>query len=148
VRDKVMIKKTINDNENAKLNDKKIDVLKANFPNCFSGDNFDIEKFMKEINQEVHFSSEGYELNFLGKNYAKYIADSIDTETILTPDKEHNSIEENSKSNNIYITGDNIDVLKHLRKSYTNEIKMIYIVIHSLLKYCPLSILRIRLIGE
>lgn len=122
-----MIKETLDNNEHGKLNDKKIAVLKENFPNCFSGDTLDIEKFKKEINQDIDFFSEGYEMNFLGKNYAKYIADSIDTETVLKPDVEHNSKPENIKSENIYITGDNLDVLKHLRKSYSNKIKLIYI---------------------
>ncbi|MBO1912462.1 hypothetical protein J4G37_47650, partial [Microvirga sp. 3-52] len=122
-----MIKDTLDNNRKGMLNDKKIAVLKENFPNCFTGGYFDIEKFKKEINQDIDFSTEGYELNFLGKNYAKFIADSIDTETVLVPDIEHNSKTENSKSENIYITGDNLDVLKHLRKSYTNKVKMIYI---------------------
>lgn len=122
-----MIKETLDNNEHRKLNEEKINILKDNFPNCFIGDTFDVEKFKKEINQDVKFSSEGYELNFLGKSYAKYIADSIDTETVLTPNEEHNSKKENKESKNVYITGDNLDVLKHLRKSYTNQIKMIYI---------------------
>src|SRR5699024_9323409 len=122
-----MIKETLDSNGKGKLNDKKIAILKEHFPNCFSGEPFDIEKFKKEINQDIDFSSEGYELNFLGKNYAKYIADSIDTETVLSPNIEHNSIKENERSNNIYITGDNLEGLKHLRKSYSNKIKMVYI---------------------
>ncbi len=65
-------------------------------------------------------------MNFLGKNYAKYVA-SLDTETILVPDEKNNSKEENKNSENIYISGDNIDALKHLVKSYTNQIKCIYI---------------------
>ncbi|MFD1447956.1 site-specific DNA-methyltransferase [Oceanobacillus profundus] len=122
-----MIKDTLDNNEQGKLNDKKIRILKENFPNCFSGGTFDIEKFKKEINQDIYFSSEGYELNFLGKNYAKYIADSIDTETVLVPNVDHNNKNNNIKSENIYITGDNLEVLKHLRKSYTDKIKVIYI---------------------
>lgn len=122
-----MIKETLDNNKQGKLNDKKIAILKENFPNCFSGDTFDIEKFKKEISQDIDFSSEGYEMNFLGKNYAKYIADSIDTETVLVPNVTHNSKEENNGSGNIYITGDNLEVLKHLRRSYSNKIKVIYI---------------------
>src|SRR5699024_4938602 len=60
-------------------------------------------------------------------NYAKYIADSIDTETVLVPNVEHNCKLENDKSDNVYITGDNLDALKHLRKSYSSKIKMVYI---------------------
>jgi len=122
-----MIKETLDNNEQGKLNDKKISILRENFPNCFSGDTLDIEKFKREINQDIDFSSEGYEMNFLGKNYAKYIADSIDTETVLVPNVEHNCKLENDKSDNVYITGDNLDALKHLRKSYSSKIKMLYI---------------------
>lgn len=122
-----MIKETLEKNEYGKLNDKKMNVLKQHFPNCFVGETFDIEKFKNEIKQDIDFSSEGYELNFLGKNYAKYIADSIDTETVLIPNEEHNSKEENKNSSNIYITGDNLDVLKHLRKSYSDQVNLIYV---------------------
>lgn len=122
-----MIKETLDNNGNGKLNDKKIAILKENFPNCFSGDTLDIEKFKREINQDIDFSSEGYEMNFLGKNYAKYIADSIDTETVLVPNVEHNSGAHNNNSENIYITGDNLEVLKHLRKSYTDKVACCYI---------------------
>ena len=51
----------------------------------------------------------------------------MDTETILIPDSENNSEKNNKNSKNIYITGDNIDALKHLLKSYSNEVKCIYI---------------------
>lgn len=122
-----MIKDTVDNNGKGKLNDKKIAILKENFPNCFIGDTLDIEKFKTEIIQDIDFSSEGYEMNFLGKNYAKYIADSIDTETVLEPNIDHNSKPQNKKSENIYITGDNLDALKHLRKSYSNKIACCYI---------------------
>ena len=68
----------------------------------------------------------GYELNFLGKNYAKLI-ESFETTTVIEPDIEHNQKEENKNSNNIYISGDNLDALKHLLKSYHRKIKCIYI---------------------
>ena len=122
-----MIKDILENNKNSLLNERKKDILKRYFPNCFLDGKFDIKKFKSEINEEIDVASEGYELKFLGKNYAKYIADSVDTETVLTPDIDHNYKVENINSENIYITGDNLDGLKHLRKSYTNKIKMIYI---------------------
>lgn len=69
---------------------------------------------------------EGYELNFLGKSYAKLLA-SLDTDTIIVPDSEHNSLPENQESKNIYISGDNLDALKHLLNSYCGQVKCIYI---------------------
>lgn len=123
----MMIKETLDNNKKIEPNDKKITILKENFPNCFSGNTFDIEKFKREVNQDINFSSEGYEMNFLGKNYAKYIGDSIDTETILVPNAENNSKTQNKNSKNIYITGDNLEALKHLRRSYTDQVACCYI---------------------
>ena len=42
-----------------------------------------------ELKSNTSIVKEGYGLNFLGKNYAKYIS-SLDTETILVPDEENN----------------------------------------------------------
>lgn len=39
----------------------------------------------------------------------------------------HNSLPENADSGNIYISGDNLDALKHLLKSYSRKVKCIYI---------------------
>ena len=71
-------------------------------------------------------TKEGFELNFLGKSYAKLLS-AIATTTVIKPDLEHNSLPENKASENIYITGDNLDALKHLVKSYEGQVKCIYI---------------------
>jgi adenine-specific DNA-methyltransferase len=52
---------------------------------------------------------------------------SLDTTTVIVPDAEHNNLPENKDSKNIYISGDNLDALKHLLKSYAASIKCIYI---------------------
>jgi adenine-specific DNA-methyltransferase len=49
------------------------------------------------------------------------------TTTVIQPDENHNSLPANAKSENIYISGDNLDGLKHLLKSYNKEINCIYI---------------------
>lgn len=122
-----MIKNIVENNKNVDINANKINKLKELFPNCFnSNGEFDMSVFEKELKLNTSIVKEGYGLNFLGKNYAKYVA-SLDTETILIPDEENNKKEENKNSENIYISGDNIDALKHLVKSYTNQIKFIYI---------------------
>ena len=73
-----------------------------------------------------NLSNEGYSLDFLGKDYANLIA-SIDTTTVIEPDLEHNAKPENKDSENVYISGDNLDALKHLLKSYAGKVKCIYI---------------------
>ena len=122
-----MIKNIIENNKNVDINMNKINKLKELFPNCFNNNgDFDISVFEEEIKTNTSIVKEGYGLNFLGKNYAKYVA-SLDTETILVPDEENNNKDENKNSENIYISGDNIDALKHLVKSYSGQIKCIYI---------------------
>lgn len=111
-----MIKDIIDKNENVKPNENKISKLKELLPNCFDKKgNLDIELLKKELNQDVDLTRESYELNFLGKSYAKMIT-GLDTETVIEPDTEHNIQNENKNSENIYISGDNLDALKHLLK--------------------------------
>ena len=122
-----MIKDIREKNENVKPNSREIEVLKNNFPACFDKDgNFDIYKFKSTISASVDITEENYGLNFLGKNYAKLIS-ALDTETVIEPDKKHNKLAGNKDSQNLYITGDNLDVLKHLTKSYAGSIDVIYI---------------------
>lgn len=123
-----MIGKNLQDNLDIKVNSKKMEKLKDDFPEFFSkeGDfKLDLFKdFLKE--EEVELTKEAYELNFLGKSYAKYES-SLNTETYISPDVEHNEKPENKDSENVYIVGDNIDALKHLLGSYSGKIKCIYI---------------------
>ena len=121
------MKNKIEENEKIAVNTKEIEILKKHFPNCFNKDGeFQMDKFEKRISQEVDVTKEGYELRWLGKNYARLLA-NVETETMIVDDKEHNDKVENKNSENIYIEGDNIDVLKHLKNAYSEKIKMIYI---------------------
>ena len=122
-----MIKDIITANELVKPNQKEINILKENFPSCFRADgSFDMVRFSEFLKDKIDISHEGYELKFLGKNYAKMLS-SLDTETVIVPDESHNSLPENINSENLYISGDNLDGLKHLLKSYAGEVKCIYI---------------------
>ena len=122
-----MIKNIIDKNAEVKPNSKKLEALKEYFAGCFTKEGaFDIERFKEMMKDEVDISNEGYSLDFLGKDYANLIA-SIDTTTVIEPDLEHNSKPENKDSENIYISGDNLDALKHLLKSYAGQVKCIYI---------------------
>jgi len=122
-----MIKDIKVQNENTRPNDGVLRKLHTNFPQCFTKEGkFDLERFQQLIENEVDVTKEGYELSFLGKNYANLIA-STETETVIEPDLEHNGLPENINSQNVYISGDNLDALKHLLKSYSGKIKCIYI---------------------
>lgn len=122
-----MIKDIMTANEEVLPNSREMAVLKENFPSCFHKDgSFDIERFKEFLSDKVAVTNEGYELKFLGKNYARLLA-SMDTTTVIVPDEEHNAQPENVNSQNVYISGDNLDGLKHLLKSYSHKVKCIYI---------------------
>lgn len=122
-----MIKDTLNKNNSVTPGANEIEVLREHFPACFKSDgSFDIVRFQEYLKDKVNVTDEGYELRFLGKNYARLLA-SLDTTTVVVPDEAHNNLPENKDSKNIYISGDNLDALKHLLKSYSGQIKCIYI---------------------
>lgn len=122
-----MIKDITEKNNNVTIGAKEVEVLRENFPACFHADgSFDIERFKEYLKDKINVTDEGYELRFLGKNYARLLA-SLDTTTVVVPDEKHNGMPENKDSKNVYISGDNIDALKHLLKSYAGRIKCIYI---------------------
>lgn len=122
-----MLKDTLKRNETATANADALAVLRENFAGCFTKEGaFDLKAFAARIRDEVSVTEEGYQLDFLGKNYARLLANE-ETETVIVPDESHNSKPENAKSQNVYISGDNLDALKHLLKSYEHEVKCIYI---------------------
>lgn len=122
-----MIKDILENNQDVKATTNKLAALREHFAGCFTSDGaFDLERFKEMLRDEVDLKSEGYSLNFLGKDYANLIA-SVDTTTVVVPDEEHNSKPENKDSENVYISGDNLDALKHLLKSYAGQVKCIYI---------------------
>ena len=123
-----MLKENLLKNEKVKPNSREIELLKQNFPQFFSKEGeFLLEKFKEMLKMDdVKIDKEGYELKFLGKNYARFLT-SIETETVIVPNIKHNEEEINKNSENLYIIGDNLDALKHLLNSYSGKIKCIYI---------------------
>lgn len=122
-----MIQHIINKNETATPVSREMGGLHEYFPQCFNSEGqFDIEKFREAIQPQVDVIREGHSYDFLGKSYARMLS-SLDTTTVIRPDIEHNSKPENQNSENIYISGDNLDALHHLVKSYAGQVKCIYI---------------------
>ena len=122
-----MIQDIIKGNEAVTPVSREMKGLKEYFPQCFNSSGvFDIEKFREAILPQVDVTREGRSYDFLGKSYARMLS-SLDTTTVIRPDVEHNSKPENANSENIYISGDNLDALHHLVKSYAGQVKCIYI---------------------
>jgi len=109
-------------------NSKQLAILKANFPQCFDKNGAFIQEKLLEIvkSSDVELSKESYSLNWLGKSYARLLA-NLPPKTLLTEDKDHNQREENKNSQNLLIKGDNLEVLKHMTNAYAEKVKMIYI---------------------
>lgn len=122
-----MIKDIMNHNADAAAGLKELEVLKKYFPQCFHADgDFDIEAFKAALPGGTTITDETSGFNWLGKNYARMLT-NMDTTTLIRPDEEHNAKPENKDSQNVYISGDNLDALQHLVKSYSGKVKVIYI---------------------
>ncbi len=122
-----MIKDIIGRNAEAAAGQKEIKVLREYFPQCFNADGeFDIEAFKAALPEGTTLTDETSGFNWLGKNYARMLT-NMDTTTLIRPDEEHNAKPENRDSKNIYISGDNLNALQHLVKSYGGKVKVIYI---------------------
>lgn len=114
--------------EKITANSEQLAVLKNNFPQCFDKQGKFLVAKLQEILQVdgIDVSRESYGLNWLGKSYARVLANEP-IRTMLSEDIEHNQQEQNKNSHNLLIQGDNLEVLKHLKGAYSEKIKMIYI---------------------
>ena len=122
-----MIKDIMIHNADTAAGQKELEVLKKYFPQCFHADGeFDIEAFKAALPGGTTITDETSGFNWLGKNYARMLT-NMDTTTLIRPDEEHNAKPENKDSQNVYISGDNLDALQHLVKSYSGKVKVIYI---------------------
>jgi adenine-specific DNA-methyltransferase len=103
--------------------------LAALFPNCVTesaeGKAIDFDLLKQELNHAVvEGTKERYRLEWPGKKEAIVTA-NIPTTKTLRPVREDSVDFDNTE--NLYIEGDNLEVLKLLQESYLGKIKMIYI---------------------
>ena len=116
--------KKVNQNINNIVND-QVRKLAQLFPAVVKDGEVDFEALREELGQFNEVNNEKYELTWAGKKNAKKIAqEDIVGRTLKF-------IPEDSKyadtTENLYIDGDNLEVLKLLRQNYYGAIKMIYI---------------------
>lgn len=114
-------------NETVQPNTVFLNELKNKLPEFFTrtGD-FDIDRFKSELKKNnVNELSEGYQLDFIGKDYARRQAGEMPT-TVIVPDEKQNT-GDGAHSRNLFFTGDNLEALRHLQNNYQNKIDMIYI---------------------
>lgn len=101
-----------------------IEKLKELFPEVFSEGKIDFRKLEEELGSFTCNEPERYNFTWAGKSEAKKIAQTPSTGT-LRPCKEESKKWDTTQ--NLYIEGDNLEVLKLLQKSYYKQVKMIYI---------------------
>lgn len=101
-----------------------IEKLKQIFPEIFTEGKIDFQVLKQLLGEHIENDKERYSFTWKGKTQARQIAQDMSTGT-LRPDKDNSKDWENTE--NLYIEGDNLEVLKLLQKSYHGKIKMIYI---------------------
>jgi len=117
------------DMKTVNFTDKNIAKIAEIFPNVVSEDEngkvIDFDALKQELsNNIVEGHKERYSLNWPGKREAQLTANTPTTKTLRPCAEESVNFD---TTENLYIEGDNLEVLKILQESYLNKIKMIYI---------------------
>src|SRR5690606_2885926 len=98
--------------------------LKSLFPTIVKEGKIVMEELEALLGEDVEKEEEYYNFTWAGKSMARREANKPSTAT-LRPDKSESK--DWATTGNMFIEGDNLEVLKLLQKSYANKIKMIYI---------------------
>ncbi len=106
------------------INAERLAQLKALFPEAFSEGKIDFNRLRAALGDANASSRENYELSWAGKADARAEIQKRTTAT-LRPDVA-NSVNWDA-TQNLYIEGENLEVLRTLQKAYFGKVKMIYI---------------------
>lgn len=113
------------------INGQSLDIVKENvsklkqlFPEIVTEDNVDFDKLKAVLGEYIEKDDESYRFTWYGKRDAFRKSQIPSTGTLRPCIKESKDWD---TTQNIYIEGDNLEVLKLLQKSYDNRIKLIYI---------------------
>jgi adenine-specific DNA-methyltransferase len=104
--------------------EERLEQLKAIFPEVFDEGKIDWEKLKATLGENINFSNERYVLNWAGKSEAFRTLQQPTSETLAPAKNESVNFD---TTRNIFIEGENLEVLKILQKSYFGKVKMIYI---------------------
>ena len=114
-----------------KLDGQSLDVVKENveklkelFPSIVKEDKIDFDELELLLGENINRNNEQYSFTWNGKTEATKLAQKRSTGT-LRPCKEESKDWDTTQ--NLYIEGDNLEVLRLLQASYNGRIKMIYI---------------------
>lgn len=102
----------------------RLETLRLLMPEVFDEGHIDWEKLKATLGENVNFANERYVLNWAGKSEAFRVMQQPSTAT-LVPCREESVDFDNTQ--NVFIEGENMEVLKVLQRSYFRKVKMIYI---------------------
>lgn len=106
------------------LENANMEKLKAVFPECFSEGKLDIDKLLSLCGEYIDNDFEKYKFEWKGKSECLRLAQKRSTGTLRPCREESVNFDD---TQNVYIEGDNLEVLKLLQTAYYNKVKMIYI---------------------
>ncbi|MEQ3506169.1 site-specific DNA-methyltransferase [Enterococcus cecorum] len=112
------------DGKTPDIAEENIQKLRQIFPDVFTEDKIDFGKLQQVLGEYVEDSTERYNFTWNGKGRALRLSQTPSLGT-LRPCKEESKDWDTTQ--NLYIEGDNLEVLKLLQKSYYGKVKMIYI---------------------
>jgi len=118
------MKTTTLDGKTLDIAEENIEKLKQLFPEVFTEGKVDFEKLQQVLGEYVEDSNERYNFTWNGKGRALRLSQTPSLGT-LRPCKEESKDWDTTQ--NLYIEGDNLEVLKLLQKSYYGKVKIIYI---------------------
>jgi len=118
------MKITTLDGKTPDIAEENIQKLKQLFPEVFTEGKIDFEKLQQVLGEYVEDNNERYNFTWNGKGRALRLSQTPSLGT-LRPCKEESKNWDTTQ--NLYIEGDNLEVLKLLQKSYYGKVKMIYI---------------------
>jgi len=101
-----------------------MDKLRAVFPECFADGKLDIDKLLSLCGEYVSNDFEKYKFEWKGKADCLKLAQKRSTGTLRPCPGESVAWD---TTRNLYIEGDNLEVLKLLQTTYFRKVKMIYI---------------------
>ena len=102
----------------------EMEKLKSVFPQCFAEGKLDIDKLLSLCGEYIDNDFEKYKFEWKGKIESLKLAQKRSMGTLRPCKAESVNFDE---TKNLYIEGDNLEVLKLLQTAYYNKIKMIYI---------------------
>lgn len=112
------------------LVDDRLEKLKELMPEVFTESGIDFDKLRLELGNEVDEGQERYAFTWPGKADAIRQSQTVSTATLrpcVEKSRGRDGEDGSFDSDNIYIEGDNLEVLKLLQRSYHGKVKMIYI---------------------